>query len=584
MPQTLPAAADQTTEYEDFYESTLAQPLGTSDTDIFPETMPQSVVGFLVIGADTTTPEIIFYNDTGVNFVRCPSATDGNGRGVFNTTPGAYDEGTKIGMYSIAAFYELIVTGRGMRDGFIQARHFSSSIDPNNFVGVGQTLTFGSDLGQHVATYVVTGDQTGKFVRGTSFQLPRVTAVNTHYAALTAASSQYFTKSSPTGISFTGPFTAEALVRVRTIGSATVTVLGKLDAARTGGGWNFGITSSGAVIAEYGSGSSFTDFISYQSLPLNQWVHIGVAVTSVSSKTAVVYINGIPVDSTSSHTAATSLVQASVDLRLGAASATTTNTFADIDVQEVRLWSTARTGAQIAANYDKPLAGSESNLIAYYPLDGDSNDHSPTGNNMTASGGALATTLGGSWTATEWGKVVDVAFSAGNTTISMFTGNKSAPPNEDITNASYTYSRTPPGMPNGNDDWTIFFEWHSNPTPATTVAPTAYQPLVGSGISVPIGKWWLEPDLIVTATAAGSVTFTAQFDITTPAVVKRGSFYGRAEGVTGFLIGQYHSKDTVSMTVQTKMTMYVQIGGTGGVTGASFERYPETVRLICPYV
>lgn len=118
MPQTLPTAVGENLEFEDFYESTLNLPLNAADTDIYPVTMPISVESFLVIDPEGSNPEVIFYNDTGADYVRCPSATDGEGRGVFNTSPQDWDAGTKIGMYSTAAFFEAIVTGRAMRSSF----------------------------------------------------------------------------------------------------------------------------------------------------------------------------------------------------------------------------------------------------------------------------------------------------------------------------------------------------------------------------------------------------------------------------------------------------------------------------------
>lgn len=123
---TLPTAVSQDVEYEDFYESTLSQPLGISDTDIYPDTMPASTDSFLVIDPDGTNPEVIYFNSVGANYVRCPSATNGEGRGVFNTDPQDWDSGTKIGMYSTAAFFEAIVTGKAMRDNFLESRHYSN--------------------------------------------------------------------------------------------------------------------------------------------------------------------------------------------------------------------------------------------------------------------------------------------------------------------------------------------------------------------------------------------------------------------------------------------------------------------------
>jgi hypothetical protein len=49
-------------------------------------------------------------------------------------------------------------------------------------------------------------------------------------------------------------------------------------------------------------------------------------------------------------------------------------------VDELRLWKAIRTPAQIAANMRKPLIGTETGLVAYYPLDGTTRDMTGHGN------------------------------------------------------------------------------------------------------------------------------------------------------------------------------------------------------------
>jgi hypothetical protein len=62
------------------------------------------------------------------------------------------------------------------------------------------------------------------------------------------------------------------------------------------------------------------------------------------------------------------------------------SSFANISIDEVRIWNYARTATQIQENYTKSLQR-ESGLVAYYKLDGNALDNSGNGNNGTVSGG-----------------------------------------------------------------------------------------------------------------------------------------------------------------------------------------------------
>jgi hypothetical protein len=57
------------------------------------------------------------------------------------------------------------------------------------------------------------------------------------------------------------------------------------------------------------------------------------------------------------------------------------------EVAEVRIWNKARTATEIQADMAKALTGSESGLLAYWPLrDGSAQDYSPNGNNGSIQG------------------------------------------------------------------------------------------------------------------------------------------------------------------------------------------------------
>lgn len=55
--------------------------------------------------------------------------------------------------------------------------------------------------------------------------------------------------------------------------------------------------------------------------------------------------------------------------------------FYDGLIDDVRVWNAVRTPAQIAAYYSQILSGSEANLVAYYPFEGDVTDNQTSANN-----------------------------------------------------------------------------------------------------------------------------------------------------------------------------------------------------------
>lgn len=172
MPQSLPSAVSSDLEFEDFFETTLKEPLASTDTDIYLNEMPLSTNSFLVIDPKGDNPEIIYFNEVGGNYVRCPSATDGQGRGVFNTSPQDWDAGVEVGNYTVAAMFEAIVTGVAMRGSFFTPTGtivpYAGSVAPDGWLMCDGSSVLQSD---HAALFAVIGTNYGPS-DATHFSLP----------------------------------------------------------------------------------------------------------------------------------------------------------------------------------------------------------------------------------------------------------------------------------------------------------------------------------------------------------------------------------------------------------------------------
>ena len=106
-------------------------------------------------------------------------------------------------------------------------------------------------------------DHTGTLSSGMKLQLARTVAAPTKCADLEASSSQYFRKSSPSGMAFTDDFVVSAWVKLESYGSTTI-------ASRFDGssGWIFQITSAGQIIlsGHNGGAGNVSQVLSYASV------------------------------------------------------------------------------------------------------------------------------------------------------------------------------------------------------------------------------------------------------------------------------------------------------------------------------
>lgn len=207
-------------------------------------------------------------------------------------------------------------------------------------------------------------------------------------------SNDYYVKTSPSGMTFTDDFVVSAWVYMTSYAQSII-------ASRNNGtsGWNWDITNTGQIrLAGYNGALTNTRYItSYQSIPLNKWVHVAaqldMSTYTVSTTTCYVMINGkdVPAFLTQNGTNPTALVQAG-NLEIGSYNGGTSPFPGYID--QVAIYSAKVTQATILASMNQALTGSETSLISAYS-NGSVTDLSANANNLTATNGA--TTVSSSW-------------------------------------------------------------------------------------------------------------------------------------------------------------------------------------------
>lgn len=307
--------------------------------------------------------------------------------------------------------------------------------------GTAPTVGTGATLGNRSFDLTFASvDLSSTLSPGMRIKLDRNTTPSTQCADFESSSSQYASKSSPTGITFTDDFTCEAWVKLESYVQGGIVT--RRDSSTAG--WSLALGDSGQIIIGSLRIASNNRFVtSYQSIPLGKWVHIAATMNN-STNTHTIYIDGVSVPfSVSTNGTITALVQAG-DVAIGRRDAS--GYYFDGEISDVRVWSAIRTQTEIQDNMYQALVGNETGLVGYWKLNGDFTDETSNSNDLTASGGVVATTADNPFNATEYGVITSVSYST-NTTVNVFCPEGYGIPNETLTNPFYSTQSVPFGFP-----------------------------------------------------------------------------------------------------------------------------------------
>lgn len=203
--------------------------------------------------------------------------------------------------------------------------------------------------------------------------------------ALAAASTQYLYATDHSSLKPTTAWTIEAWVKF--LGTATYDYAIFQTGEITAGGHFGGILlraaggTAGKVQIVTGDDNS-TDYALEANTAINNgaWHHVAVTYNASGTPTFKIYLDGSSTADRSGN-GGTPIYPATNYVRIGCA---TTNggarsMYFDGQIDDVRLWNTERSGAEIAANYNIRLTGSETGLVAYWPFDAGSISAVPSG-------------------------------------------------------------------------------------------------------------------------------------------------------------------------------------------------------------
>ena len=327
---------------------------------------------------------------------------------------------------------------------------------------------------------------------GMRLRTTRTVAAPDQCADLEASSSQYFSKASPSGVTFTDDFTCMGWIKVESYGNNQY-IIARRDADTAG--WSIVINPEGKLgITSLRIASNNRQCATYQSVPLNRWVHVAATMDN-SANTHTMYIDGVSVPfSTTTNGTITALVQPSVNLAVGARS-DGASTF-DGELAQVAVFSSVLDAATIRSYMSQGLSGSETNLVAAYSLDNSLLDLTANDNDLTANGGAVATATDSPFgtqadgtisTTLDYGIVTKVA----TTTVTVQVPEGcSIPTSGGVTTLEYSVVANPFNFPTDKGRWAVVAvadQWER-----TSSFSTNYQQLGSGQILAPVGRWLAE--------------------------------------------------------------------------------------------
>lgn len=334
---------------------------------------------------------------------------------------------------------------------------------------------------------VVSGaDLTSFLSTGMRLKLTRTTAPPTQCTDLESGSSQYWSKSSPSGISFTDTPTFMAWVKLESYTGSDQIIISR-KATGTAAGWEFKINSSGQVVVRAGNtAANLDDVTSYQSIPLGKWVHVCGQITMSTSGSSFIYIDGVSVPTSFTNGTSTTITQAG-NLNVGATN--TPDAYFDGKIAQVAVFTSILSAATIRSYASQTLAGSESTCVGLWKFNGDGNDSSSNANNLTAQGGATATTVDSPFNSTEYGVITKIAFSTDTTmTVQVPEGYAIPTSTGGLSAMAYSTAANPLNFPSDRGKWRISSILR---TQTAVTSNATYNTFASNGwaISVPIGAF-----------------------------------------------------------------------------------------------
>jgi hypothetical protein len=224
---------------------------------------------------------------------------------------------------------------------------------------------------------------------------------NSNSVDFESGSNQYLSISdgSQTGLDMvSNNFTIEAWVKLESLPTGTsdaMNIVSKWGGTDTGGGRNYKFLYDkvgsnyrlNLALSSTGNSADFVELLKYYSLNTGTWYHLAVTY-NLSTGIAEFFLNGASLGTATG--GPTTLTNGSTEFNIGREPAN--GQYMDGIIDEVRVWNTLRTEAEIADDRSRELNGNESGLVGYWKLNNSLADSTANGNTLSNNGSAVYST------------------------------------------------------------------------------------------------------------------------------------------------------------------------------------------------
>jgi hypothetical protein len=212
--------------------------------------------------------------------------------------------------------------------------------------------------------------------------------LNSHSIDLESGSNQYLSVADSASLSITGDLTIECWIKIESIGADVKGIVSKVVVA--GNQISYAlyyneVTDKLQLDISNDGINSDTHISNALGFTTGIWYHIAVTFDA-SEATTIFYKNGVAAGGETK--TRTAIFDSTAAFQIGARD---TTKYWDGLIDEVRVWNTIRTGAQIAANLGTEI-GTDSNLKGYWKLNNVLTDSSGNGATLTNNGSAVFST------------------------------------------------------------------------------------------------------------------------------------------------------------------------------------------------
>lgn len=387
------------------------------------------------------------------------------------------------------------ISGAKLNDASIPGKKFDSTTYGGWVAGVLPAVSSVTCNGNRSYDVTFASTVASYLTPGMRIRTTRTAAAPTGAISLNG-STQYANKTSPAGMTFTDDFVVSAWVKMTSYGDYSIA-----SCYNGTSGWDFGIDSTGRVaLTGFNGGAGNYSFLkSYQSIPLNKWVHIAaqldMSTFTATTTTSYAMIDGldVPVSVTRAGTNPTALVQAG-NLEIGSRNGG--SQFFPGNIAQVAIYNAKVTQANIRATISQSLTGAETSLISAYKLDqasGLTDLNTGNANNLTAQGSPTYSTAspfttdangtpGGSY---DYAIVQKV--STTTATVQVPEG-CTIPTSGGVSAVDLSAWKAPFGMPVQRGKWQLVSLVRTQYTQSSAANGTWYN-LGSQQLTIPVGEW-----------------------------------------------------------------------------------------------